>query len=655
MEENNQGKRVAPTPGKRKTAVIIAALVALLLLGYLGVCGYVDATGKIMPNTTASQVELGGLTRAQAAEKLRTTLSVRYDNTAVTFAYDTSDGRATARVPSDWVGTDVDAVVEESYHCGRERGFLLQGLGFFQGLAGGYRVEAPLRFTKEADINVLIDGAAEEIDQPMVDTTYSLTETDLLLQKGEPGLTVDREALKARILSAFEDGQAHPAGEDHGFDEATFYVSPDQTFPAEPDLEGLYHKIHAEVKNAEYDPQTYEITPHVVGVSFDVEAAREQYAHTGWGSVCELPLVLTQPEMTTEELDAILFRDTLGACTTSVGGTNNRASNVALAASFCNGIIILPGEEFSYNTVVGSRTKERGFLPAPAYVKGETVDEIGGGICQVSSTIYLTSLRSNMAILERQNHSYAVGYVPDGMDATVYFGSLDFRFQNNTAYPVKMVVTMQNRKLTVELVGTKVDDVTVKMESVRLSTTPYDTIYQIDNSISQGSSKISVTPYTGRKVEVYRCLYDGSGKLISRTLENVSNYRKRDRIILINSADAATYGVDAVTGVPLPAMEPTPVPSLEPSPTPSDNSGTVTPDDPMAEPTATASPSTEPIASPTVGPDTPVETQPPVQTEGVDNTAAPENGEDPAPTASATPTDGEGGNTEDIPLITPYL
>lgn len=646
MEENNQGKRVAPTPGKRKAAVVIAALVALLFLGYLGICGYVGATGKIMPNTNASGVELGGLTRAQAAEKLRSTLSVRHDNTAVTFAYDTGAGRGTARIPSDWIGSDVDAVVEEAYGCGREHGFLLQGWSFLRGLAGGYRVEAPLKFINEADVDALIAGAVEEIEQPMVETTYSLTDTDLLLQKGEPGLTVDREALKTRILTAFERGEAHSAGEEPEYDSATFYVSPSQAFPTEPDLEGLYQKIHAEVKNAEYDPQTYEITPHVVGVSFDIEDAREQYEHTGWGSICEIPLVLTQPEMTTEELNAILFRDILGSCTTSVGGTNNRASNVALAASFCNGIIILPGGEFSYNTVVGSRTEERGFLPAPAYVKGETVDEIGGGICQVSSTIYLASLRSNMTILERQNHSYAVGYVPDGMDATVYYGSLDFRFQNNTPYPVKMLVTMQNRKLTVELIGTKTDGVTVKMEGVRLSTTPYDTIYKIDNNITPGASKVSVTPYTGRKVEVYRCLYDESGKLISRTLENVSNYRKRDEIILINSADAASYGVDAVTGVPLPVIEPTQLPSQEPSPAPDENSGAPVNGGSTAEPTV----------SPSALPDAPVEeTQAPVQPEEADNTAAPGIGESPVPTASAAPSDGESGNTGDPPLLTPYL
>ncbi|MPM74127.1 hypothetical protein SDC9_121112 [bioreactor metagenome] len=338
-----------------------------------------------------------------------------------------------------------------------------------------------------------------------------------------------------------------------------------------------------------------------MGVSFDVAAARELFEHTGWGSDCQVALILTQPEITYDALKATLFRDVLGTASSSVGGTANRISNVGLAASFCDEYILLPGEIFSYNGVVGSRTAARGFLPAPAYVKGETVDEIGGGICQVSSTIYLASLNSNLKIVERQNHSYTVGYVPDGLDATVYFGSLDYRFENNTAYPIRMEVTMTGRTLTVRLHGTKSDDITVKMESVRLSSTPYETIYKLDASAPVGKSVESVTPYTGRKVEAYRCLYDGNGNLISRTLENVSNYRKRDRIILINPADAASHGLDAVTGKPLPSAVPTPAPTETPVPTPV----------PTIAPTPIITPIPTPEPTGTVEPQTPVSTQEP--------------------------------------------
>ncbi|NCB62179.1 MAG: hypothetical protein EOM52_00945, partial [Clostridia bacterium] len=566
MAENNQGKRIAPDPGKKPAVFAVAILIVLLVaVIYLGLCGYVEVTGRVMPNTAAADVALGGLTRAQAAERLNSTLSIRYANKAVTFSYDSTQGRS-ARISSDSVAVDADAAAEAAWRRGRENGFLCQGWGFISGLLAGYAVDAPLYFTDEAAMDAVIAEVAARIDRPVEETTYTVTADSLLLHKGEPGRLVDRQWLKARILSAFADGEAHSADLFPHPDEATFFLSPVLTLPAEPDLDTLYRILYTEVKDAQFSAETYEITPHTVGLSFDLAATREQYAHTGWGSVCQVPLILTQPKITREELEAILFRDLLSSSTTNVGGNANRASNVALAASFCNGCILMPGDVFSYNNVVGSRTEERGFLPAPAYIKGETVDEIGGGICQVSSTIYVASLLGNLKILERQNHSFAVGYVPDGLDATIYYGSLDFRFENNTAHPIRMVVTMTNRKLTVQLYGTKTDDIKVKMESVRLTTTPYETIYLIDNTIPPGTASESVTPYTGRKVESYRCLYDGDGKLISRTLESVSNYRKRDRIILINATDAAAYGVDSITGKPLPEPEPTPVPTPEPTP-----------------------------------------------------------------------------------------
>jgi vancomycin resistance protein YoaR len=590
MAENIEEKKLQP--GRKRAAVILAVLAALLALSYLGLCAYADKTGRIMPNTSAAGVELGGLTRAQAAARLDAELGSRYEGQAVTFAYDGKDGRSSVTITSDSVAVDVDGVAADALSLGREDGFLMMGWGFLRGLAGGYQTDAPLGFPDEAAMDAVVSSVADAVDQSMVETTYTMTDAYLMLQKGEPGQALDREGLKARILSAFTNGEAHDTGSGSQADEITFFASPAYTFPAEPDLEGLYAKLYTEAKNAEFDPQTYEVTHEVVGVSFEIDAARELYEHTGWGSVCQVPLILTQPETTYESLNAMLFHDVLGTCTTSVGGTATRASNVALAASYCDGTIILPGGEFSYNGTVGMRTVERGFLPAPAYVNGETVDEIGGGICQMSSTIYLSALRGNMKILERQNHSYAVGYVPDGMDATVFYGSLDFRFENDTAYPIKLVASMNKRKLTVQIYGTKTDDITVKMESVRLETLPYSTVYRIDNSIAPGTSTISVTPYTGRKVEAYRCLYDGEGNLISRTLESVNNYRKRDQVILINSADAAVYGVDPVTGQPVPSAAVTPSPSTEPTvqPTAAPVQESAAPADGQAEPSEPASP-----------------------------------------------------------------
>lgn len=137
-------------------------------------------------------------------------------------------------------------------------------------------------------------------------------------------------------------------------------------------------------------------------------------------------------------------------------------------------------------------------------------------------------MRANMEIVERYNHSYAVGYVPDGMDATVYYKSLDFRFKNDKDRPIKITCSMQGRTLTVNIYGTKENDNTVKITNKVLSTSPYKTIYQEDASIKSGK-KVKTTGYTGKTVETYRSIYDANGNLISSKLEAVSRYKTRNK------------------------------------------------------------------------------------------------------------------------------
>ena len=174
----------------------------------------------------------------------------------------------------------------------------------------------------------------------------------------------------------------------------------------------------------------------MVGVDFDVDALKAAYEGAAEGETFSIPVTLTQPKETKASLEEKLFQDLLGEGTTRVTGSANRKFNVKLSAEACNNVILLPGQEFSYNNTTGSRTPEKGYKNAPTYQAGKSVDDIGGGICQTSSTIYYAVLHTPLEVVERHDHQFNTGYVDLGMDATVYFGSLDFRFKNNTEYPV---------------------------------------------------------------------------------------------------------------------------------------------------------------------------------------------------------------------------
>ena len=131
----------------------------------------------------------------------------------------------------------------------------------------------------------------------------------------------------------------------------------------------------------------------------------------------------------------------------------------------------MPGEEFSYNQSVGRRTTSAGFREAGAYSGGKVVNSVGGGICQVSSTLYNVVLRANLEVTDRSNHMFAVGYVPIGTDATVSWGAPDFKFKNNRTYPIKIVASTSKRNVYIKIMGLKEEnDYEVQIISYRTVT-----------------------------------------------------------------------------------------------------------------------------------------------------------------------------------------
>lgn len=279
----------------------------------------------------------------------------------------------------------------------------------------------------------------------MTETTWKQEDTALTIYKGSSGVKADLSALEEMILQTLED---------HGYEEVL--ACPEtKVLPEETDLQPFYDEIHVEMKNAFLDKEKdYAVVPSVQGVSFDVKEAEKQLEKAEEGTEVKIPYTITEPELSTEELNSMLYRDVIGSYTTYGGGTSNRITNIKLACESCNNVILNPGEIFSYNETVGERTAARGFQSAIVIANGQAVQGIGGGICQVSTTIYAACLNAGLEIVERYPHSKPVSYVPSGMDATVSWGTLDYRFKNSTAYPLKLQVSYADGAITAELLGT---------------------------------------------------------------------------------------------------------------------------------------------------------------------------------------------------------
>ena len=621
MEEKKSGKRLAKPDGEAKKSRrgLIAAgiLVAVLAAGYLGLCTWVGASGTTLPGTTAGGVELGGLTRDQVERRLDEELKQGYTGKEITLQVDGTSQSYT--VSGSVLDVDTSAVTDAA--CGLSQGnFFSRGWRLIQSLLGGNDIEVPLSYTQEgeAQVDALLTQIESELGGGVQETIWEVQGDQLVFHMGTPGRAFDLSNTKADILEAFAGESQEP-----------LVLSTVTTDPADVDVEAVHDQVYAEVQNAALDKETFEITPSVTGLDFQVADAQAALKDADWGSDVSVALTVTEPTVSTESLKELLFRDVLGEASSSVSGSSNRKSNVKLSASVCDGIILLPGEVFSYNNTTGSRTADKGYLPAPSYVGGKSTDEVGGGICQTSSTIYYAALNSNLKIVERHNHMFAVGYVPDGMDATVWYGASDFRFENDTDYPIKIVTEYKNSRLTVQIYGTKTDDLYVKMTNKELSSTAWSTEYKVDPSLPAGTTKTEQTPYRGRVVEAYRNVYDGNGNLVSSTLESKSTYKMRNQIILVSPYDAAQYGLTEADGAIITTPSPSPTTTTPAETTPATAAPSATPvlpvePQPSATPSAAPSETPAPSAAPS---ETPAasETTPDI---GIPLTTAPQNTEE---------------------------
>lgn len=162
---------------------------------------------------------------------------------------------------------------------------------------------------------------------------------------------------------------------------------------------------------------------------------------------------------------------------------------------------------FSFNGVVGERTAEKGYREAIVYSGMESVQELGGGVCQVASTLYYCTLYADLEVVSRAVHTFSVDYVPMGMDATVYWGSLDYQFRNNTDYPIKINASVHDGYVDIEFIGTDTKDYYVEMDYVVLSKDPWETVEKVITDGSYENGETITTPYTGYTADTYKYKY----------------------------------------------------------------------------------------------------------------------------------------------------
>jgi len=540
------------TKSKKKKIVLIVAIVLLSLTllsgGALAGVGFAVSNGEtIFPNVRVSGTPVGGLTISEATTRLGGPMTAAATDRSVTVYL---PGDTVITITSEDVGlafTGEDAA-QLAYEFGRTSNAFVTGWNFFRGQIAPVDLDPLLTASaNQTMIRNAVQSAAAEIDL-LSQGAYEVVDDYLVVIKGRLVVVFDEDRLVTLIAESFSEGAREP-----------IYYDAETIEPEPIDLAEIYDSIFSEPENAIFDKDLEQPSEHVVGINFDLPVAQSLYQVAAPGEEVRIPLTFTDPEITTEHLREVMFRDTLAVSSTRLTGDENRNTNIHLAAQEINGMVLNPGEQFDFNTVVGQRTADRGFRPAGAFRGTEVVQATGGGICQVSSGIYHALLHTDLQIDVRRNHTLVVTYLPLGMDAAVSWNGPHFSFTNSSPFPLRIITYRDGQDFHVRLEGTQTHSYRIVPESVYINTVSFSTTYQDDPSRPAGTTSITTAGRVGHVVEVFQRFYDADDTLVRREFVARSSYNPIPQIVARGTGPAQ---------IPPATPSPSPDPPDPPDPPP---------------------------------------------------------------------------------------
>ena len=418
------------------------------------------------------------------------------------------------------VNYKIDEAVEKAYSIGKSSNIFVNNYNILFALIT--KKDIPLEMTLNEEVTKqMIDDMNINLPDVVIESSYSVEDDELIITKGKAGIKIDAESLLSQLKERLNSQNTS----NEVIDIPVINKEPDPI-----DIDKIHEEVYKEAQDAYIVKEPFEVHPEVEGIDFDVEAAKEILKEDKEEYV--IPLIITEPSVTIDELGEEAFPDQLSTFTTRYDVSDvDRTTNLRLACQKINGTVLLAGETFSYNDVVGARTVAAGYKNAKIYEAGQVVDGLGGGICQISSTLYNAALQANLEIVERRNHQFVTSYVPAGRDATVVYGSTDFKFKNTRKYPIRIVATANAGIATVSIYGIKEEEeYTFKFSTKTISTIPYPTQYIDDSSIEQGKEVVQQKGANGLITETYISKYL-NGKLISTDLLSRDTYSAMTRIV----------------------------------------------------------------------------------------------------------------------------
>lgn len=458
MSSNNSTKKVL-------TVLLLLILVILVVIIFSTIFSLMNANNKnIIQGVYINNIDVSNLSENEAMEILEQKLNdneknyiiVKYNNYTRNIKLQDINGKF-----------NIKDAVNNAYNIGKDKDIIQNNYKILSTMIFKNKIEANFTYDEEL-LQKMIDEISLEIPGMAINSSYIIDGDNLIIKNSTEGLQIQESTFTKDLIKAFSS------------DTKEFEIKTEQCNRKEIDIEKIYKEVYKKPINAYYTTNPHEIHKEETGVDFAITLQEAKNILSENKEEYIIPLKKIQPQIKVSDLDANAFPDLLSTFTTKYGtGDVNRNINIALAAKSINSVVLMPGETFSYNDLIGECSTKTGYKAATIYMNGELSTGIGGGICQVSTTLYNTVLRANLEIVERRNHSLGVTYVPSGQDAMVSIGTQDFKFKNNREYPIKVVAYVGTGSVTCQIYGLKQDtEYEVKLYSRTISKT--DKKYKVE-------------------------------------------------------------------------------------------------------------------------------------------------------------------------------
>lgn len=474
--------------------ILLAIVLGIFIASILAFYNHQQNTDKIQSGVFIKDINVSGLTKEEAT-KLITEELANQMNDHIELIY--KNNKYYVEVEQIDAKFDIEGSVNYAFNIAKT-GKLFEDLKkYIDVLMVNVNIEPQLSYNDVA-LTEYLQTIETYLPDQLVQHGYYIEDDKLIVTNGINGAGIEIDELKKEIVSAIQD---------ISFTKKYIQIPTYTKYPDPIDIETIHNDVYREVQNAYYTIEPYAVYPDVRGIDFDQESLSKQITENPEAEEYAIDLIYTDAEVTIKDFGMEAFPNLLASFSTKYVNNPDRTTNLRLAAGKIDGTVVLPGEIFSYNKVVGKRTIAAGYKNAAIYQDGQVTDGLGGGICQISTTLYNAAIEAGMLIEERRNHMFVPSYAGAGKDATVVWGSTDFKFENRRSYPIKIEATVSGGIARIKIYGLKTDE-------------EYDRY-----NLSIGSKTIKNTSST-LVVESYRLYKDENGNVVKQDKLYTDTYKK---------------------------------------------------------------------------------------------------------------------------------